>query len=209
MEQGNIIFLNGTSSSGKTLIAKTLQEIMDGYYIHTGLDHYLERVPEKFHIHVDGASPPSSEGFLWIHADENKHVTEIQVGKAGFHLLQGMYRAVAALASAGNDLIVDDVLFDSRALREAVSALSMHNVLFVGVRCPLKVAEGREQARGNRFQGLARAHYELVHAHDTYDLQVDTSRLSPIECALQIKQRLQEGPPPTAFIQLRSRLVYE
>ena len=31
MAQGNIIFLNGTSSSGKTFIVKALQEIMEGY----------------------------------------------------------------------------------------------------------------------------------------------------------------------------------
>ena len=50
MRQGNIIFLNGTSSSGKTVISKALQVIMDEYYIHTGLDHYLERIPERvFH----------------------------------------------------------------------------------------------------------------------------------------------------------------
>ena len=47
MKQGNIIFLNGTSSSGKTTIAKALQEIMEGYYIHTGIDHFLDAAPGK------------------------------------------------------------------------------------------------------------------------------------------------------------------
>jgi len=65
MEQANIIFLNGTSSSGKTAIAKALQEIMDGYYLHTGIDHFLERAPKKIHVFSDGGNPSSAEGFLW------------------------------------------------------------------------------------------------------------------------------------------------
>ena len=209
MHQGNIIFLNGTSSSGKTLIAKTLQELLDGYYIHTGIDHYLERVPERFHVHADGSSPSIAEGFLWIHADANQQVTEIRLGPAGLRLLKGMYRAAAALASAGNDLIIDDVLFDPRALPEAVDALHMFNVLFVGVRCPLAVAEQRERERGDRFLGLVTAHHELVHAHKLYDLEVDTSISSEMDCALQIKQRLQYGPAPTAFLQLKARMAKE
>jgi len=209
MQQGNIIFLNGTSSSGKTFIAKTLQEIMDGYYIHTGLDHYLERVPEKFHVHSDGSSPSMAEGFLWIHAGGDKHVAEIRLGPAGFRLHQGIYRAADALALAGNNLIIDDVLFDPRALQETVETLHTFNVLFVGVRCPLKVAEHREHERGDRFLGLVKAHHELVHAHNLYDLEVDTSISSAMDCALQIKQRLQDGPAPTAFLQLKDRLANE
>jgi chloramphenicol 3-O phosphotransferase len=207
MRQGNIIFLNGTSSSGKTLIARSLQELLDGYYIHTGIDHYLERVPERFHVHVDNSSPAIAEGFLWIHADADQHVIEIKLGPAGLCLLKGMYRAAAALAAAGNDLIIDDVLFDPRALPEAVDALHTFNVLFVGVRCPLVVAEQRERERGDRFLGLVAAHHELVHAHKLYDLEVDTSISSVMDCALQIKRRLQDGPAPTAFIQLKAGMA--
>ncbi len=58
MQHGTIIFLNGTSSSGKTPIAKTLQEIMEGYYIRTGSDHVLEAAPDTIHAMSDGHHPP-------------------------------------------------------------------------------------------------------------------------------------------------------
>ena len=202
MRQGNIIFLNGTSSSGKTVIAKALQEVMDGYYIHTGIDHYLERVPEKFHVISDGKKPPAAEGLLWVYPDGSERLSEIRIGPAGFRLLAGMYHAVAALAVAGNDLIIDDVVFDSRVLQEAVNILHTFNVLFVGVRCPFEIAEQREKKREDRTQGLVKAHYDLVHSHGIYDLEVDTSTLTPLECANQIQHRVSNGPTPNALRRL-------
>ncbi len=199
MDQGNIIILNGTSSSGKTVITKALQEILDGYYIHTGLDHYLERVPDKFNLVAEGIDPSSVDGLLWVTPDGGTHLTEIRVGPAALRLFSGMYSAYAALAAAGNNLIIDDVIFDPRVLQEAVRSLHPCRAFFVGVRCPYDVAERREQERGDRFHGLVKAHYDRVHLHGMYDLEVDTSVLTPMECAQQIKDRLECGQPPQAL----------
>jgi chloramphenicol 3-O phosphotransferase len=89
-------------------------------------------------------------------------------------------------------------------LADLVEALSPFEVLFVGIRCPLAVAARREQARGDRTPGMARAQYDLVHAHDIYDLEIDTSTCTPREAALLIEHRLENGPVPTTFRQLRS-----
>jgi chloramphenicol 3-O phosphotransferase len=43
---------------------------------------------------------------------------------------------------------------------------------------------------------------EAVHIPGIYDLEVDTSRLSPVECANTLRQRLENGPPPSAFRRL-------
>jgi chloramphenicol 3-O phosphotransferase len=206
MTKGNIIWLNGTSSSGKTATAKAIQEIMEGYYIHTGIDHYIERIPERFHVVSDGKTPSVAEGILWVFTEGDKYLSELRLGPAGINLLKGIYHAVAALAAQGNDVIIDDVIFDPRALREAVNVLYSFNVLFIGIRCPLEIAKGREQERGNRTLGLVEAHYDVVHSHGVYDLEVDTSVLTPAECARRIKDRLQHGPPPTAIRKLRDVL---
>jgi len=207
MTKGNIILLNGTSSSGKTAIAKALQEILEGYYIHTGIDHYLERIPEKFHVISDGKNPSEADGIMWVYPKDGTRLSELRLGPAGFNLLKGMYHAVAALAAEGNDLILDDVIFDPTVLREAVIVLSAFNTLFVGVRCPLEVAKKREQERGDRTLGLVEAHYDIVHSHGIYDLEIDTSVLTPTECANQTKDYLQNGPPPTAIQKLRDILL--
>src|SRR5215212_472300 len=206
MRQGNIIFLNGTSSSGKTVISKALQEIMDEYYIHTGLDHYLERIPERMNVLSDGNNPSSADGFLWVVPHGDKRVSEIRIGPIGFRILKGMYHAAAALALTGNDLILDDVIFDPEVLREAVNVLYTFNLLFVGIRCPFEVAEQRERERGDRMLGLVKSDYDRVHRHGIYDFEVDTSTLSPMECALQIKDRLQNGIPPDALQRLHHKM---
>jgi chloramphenicol 3-O phosphotransferase len=41
-----------------------------------------------------------------------------------------------------------------------------------------------------------------VHLPGIYDLEVDTSRLSPDECAAAIRRRLEAGPAGSAFAQL-------
>lgn len=199
MALGKIIHLNGTSSSGKTAIAKALQEVLEDVYLHTGIDHFIERLPNKIHATSNGKDSSTAEGFLWIFPNQDYVVKEVRLGPTGYRLLSGIYHAVAALAATGNNIIVDDVIFDQKVLHEAVNILCPFDPLFVGVRCPPEVAEQRERERGDRTQGLVRAQYDLVHLHDEYDLEVDTSTLTPIECANAIQNRLLTGPPPQAM----------
>jgi chloramphenicol 3-O phosphotransferase len=55
--------------------------------------------------------------------------------------------------------------------------------------------------------GLVTAHIDLVHAHGIYDLEVDTSVLTAMECAEQINERLLNGPPPNAFQHLQAVML--
>ncbi len=74
----------------------------------------------------------------------------------------------------------------------------------IGVRIPLGLLEERERARGTSPQGRARSHYDTVHAHGHYDLDVDTSRCSPEQCADEILRYLEAVPYPQALGSLRS-----
>jgi chloramphenicol 3-O phosphotransferase len=109
---------------------------------------------------------------------------------------------LAALASAGNNLIVDDVLLERRWLQEAIEALGSHEVCFVGVHCQVDIAEARECARGDRRVGTARGQYDQVHVHGIYDVEVDTSILTPEACADRILRAQQQLLRPSAFERL-------
>jgi chloramphenicol 3-O phosphotransferase len=214
--------LNGTSSAGKSSIASALQEVMESPYLHTGIDHFLPRVPARFKLISDGREPASADYFLLVYQGSMTRaeaaieggetayglgtLTEVRIGPGGVRLLAGMYRAIAGLASAGVDVIVDDVIYDPRVLAAAVRELRGARVLFVGLRLPRAVAERRERERGDRGPGGAAAFFDLVHAHGVYDLELDTARLDPVACALRIKEALQKGHPRTAFRKLASRL---
>jgi chloramphenicol 3-O phosphotransferase len=112
---------------------------------------------------------------------------------------------MAATAAAGVNLAIDDVIFDPRVLRTAVDDFVNSDVLFVGLRLPLEVAEQRELARGDRGPGGARLFHERVHAHGIYDLELDTSTLTPDECAERIAQALADGQPRGAIQELARR----
>ena len=48
MPSGKIIFLNGTSSAGKTTLAYELQERFEIPFNHVGLDQFRDGLPDKF-----------------------------------------------------------------------------------------------------------------------------------------------------------------
>jgi len=189
MTNGTIIILNGTSSSGKTSLVKALQQILDEPYLDAGIDRFLWMLPKRY---LDRP--------LW---DEVLGLA-VKAGPTGHTLMSGMHRAIAALSRAGNHVIADHVLVERQWLQECADLFGDLPAFFVGVRCPLEILEQREKSRIDRTLGQARAQFDLVHAHGIYDLEVDTSVSSPEECALQIKKRLQDGTPPSAFKRLRS-----
>jgi chloramphenicol 3-O phosphotransferase len=85
---GNIIFLNGTSSSGKTTLARELQNRLSEPYLHFSIDSFLAMLPEKY---FSGAE-------------------EMALPNVISPIVSGMHRSIAAFADAGNNIIVDHVL---------------------------------------------------------------------------------------------------
>lgn len=83
--------------------------------------------------------------------------------------------------------------------------------LFVGVRCPVEVILERRCAAPEGYlsgdpdepipEPVLRWQRE-VHVPGIYDLEVDTSLLSPRECAEAIRRRLQDAAHPTALQKL-------
>lgn len=207
MPEGTIIFLNGTSSSGKTTLALALQEILPEPYLHMALDQFRDGMPAKYR---GLNSPEGTLGAMGLnvvpvmnHAGAH---TDIQFGSMGCTMLRGMRRAIACMAQAGNNIIIDDIIMNDGFLQDYLDALEGLNVIFVGIRCPMSVLEEREQRRVGRFPGTAIAHFESAHAHGIYDIEVDTATQSPEICAEKIKQFVcRSGSKPTAFPELRIR----
>jgi len=56
---------------------------------------------------------------------------------------------------------------------------------------------------------FAPGRYDLVHAHGIYDLEMDTSIATPLECAQTIKAALENEHPRRAFRQLAAQFAGE
>lgn len=185
MTSATIIFLNGVSSAGKSSIARVLQATLDEPYLHVPIDSFEEMLPDRY---------DEGGAFDW----------PVIFPK----LLAGMHQSYAALAGAGNNLIIDHVMVHregwASSLAACLAALEPYRVYFVAVRCPLEELLRREQARGDRFEGTAARQFPIVHLHALYDVEVYTSQASAEACAEQIRAFM-ASHEPSAFAALRQR----
>ena len=175
-----VILLNGVGSAGKSSIAKALQTITAEPFLHVAMDAFLDMMPTRYWDHPDGVT------FETVQQDGNPSAV-IRSGPMAERILRGMRRSVAAMAREGNNLIVDDVMLENE-MTEYAALLAGFAFHTVGVFAPLDVLEARERERGDRMIGLARWQYDRVHQGKRYDLELDTSGATPMECAAIIKQ---------------------
>ena len=117
---GQIIFLNGTSSSGKTSIATELEKML-GYQI---------------------ASFDNTSNFAHLLPTWRTPSLDDYVSSFHYHIHD--------LVLKGRRVIVDHVLQESVWARECSDLFIDYSVLLVGVKCPLDILEQREKKRPER-----------------------------------------------------------
>lgn len=196
MNPGNVIILNGASSSGKSSILRALQEIMEEPYLDAGIDKFLWMLPMRY---IDEpAYWQQVYQYEWPQAEQ----MAIRAAPLGHRLMAGMHQAIAALARAGNHVVADHVLAEPEWVWQCAALFADLPAWLVHITCPLAVLEERERARQDRTLGQARAQFHLVHAHAICDLEIDTSQRDIHTCAEMIKQHVLTGPCPTAFKKL-------
>ena len=203
---GQIIILNGAPRSGKSSIASTIQETFDGVWMNLGVDRSMQATPARYQPGIGlrpGGERPDLEPLVAV-------------------LYGALYDAIAAHSRLGLNVVVDVGHHDAYAVPQGIlfdSARRLDGlpVLFVGVRCPIEVVMERRRNTGYNAPVPAGALDEVpapvlrwqreVHIPGIYDLEVDTSILSPAECAEAIRRRLAGGPAPSAFRRLAAMFV--
>jgi chloramphenicol 3-O phosphotransferase len=196
---GQIVILNGTPRSGKSSIVAVIQETFDGVWMNLGVDRFMQMTPARYQPGIGlrpGGERQDIEPLIPI-------------------LYCAMYESIAAHSRLGLNVVVDVGHHDAYAvprgiLPDCARRLSGLPVLFVGVRCPIEVVMERRRATGWNAGDPADGPIPLpvqrwqheVHLPGIYDLEVDTSAQSPAECAVAIRQRLENAPRPSAFEQL-------
>ena len=195
---GQIIILNGAPRSGKSSIAAAIQNTFDGVWMNLGVDRFMQMTPSKYLPGIGlrpGGERPDIEPLVLI-------------------LYGAMYESIAAHSRLGLNVVVDVGHHDAYAvprgiLPDCARRLSGLPVLFVGVRCPLEIIMERRRATWGADSAAdapvpqpVRLWQQAVHNPGIYDLEVDTSVLSPEACAAVIGQHVEHGPPPSAFQRL-------
>ena len=190
MVKGKIIFLNGVSSTGKTSLAKALQERLDEPYYVINVDSFLGTgimFPEKFAT----ADDAGYEMFL--------------------RTSSGMHHVIKLYSDMGLNTIVDHCLVsnffdrDPKGLEECVELLHEYPVLFVHVTCPIEELRRREKERGDRRIGQAKEQLSILVPQDTYDITIDTHNESKDACIERIVAAFKYPDQLTAFKTLWSQ----
>jgi chloramphenicol 3-O phosphotransferase len=159
MNKGQIILLNGISSSGKTTLAKEL----------------FKKLPDYFYIGLD-----NFDNFIESMEDrKNKKLIPVET-EYFFH------RDIAMFSDEKVNLIVDHVLSDEFTKNDFFEVFSDYPVIYVGVYCPLEELVRREEERGDRPKGLAQEQYQFVHKGIDYDVEVNTFYESSEQCVDKI-----------------------
>ncbi len=184
---GQIIILNGVPRSGKSSIVKVIQETFDGPWMNLGVDVFKERIiPNRYSPSIGlrpGGEAPDLEPLIVV-------------------MYAAMYESVAAHSRLGLNVVVDVGHHDSYSIPRGILVDSTQRlrglpVLFVGVRCPVDIImKRRHKTWGNGDSADASVPKPVqlweqeVHNPGFYDLEVDTSILSPEKCAEKIRKRL-------------------
>lgn len=154
-----VIVLNGTSSSGKSTLARALQEQSGDALLHFSIDTVLYMLPQRELERLKTGQEP--EG---VRYDD---------------LVAAYYACLKELVDLGLSVISDNAITARRRAGQLVRAVDGHDVLLIGLECPVHVLEAREAARGDRRPGLARAQAATIHRWLAYDVVLDTETTPP------------------------------
>lgn len=182
---GTVIILNGPSAVGKSSIMRAFQAKRVEPWLGIGIDNFFVGVlPPKFYMEDKPEHHTVMRGIAT--EDEQGKLFTLHIGATGQKIIKGMHGAIAAYAKAGNNVIVDYIMYDSAWHADVMKALSGVKVISVGVTAALPVIEERERVRATSPQGHARSVYATVHQGWDYDLIIDTDTMTPDEIAGQI-----------------------
>lgn len=156
-----IILLNGPSSSGKSSLSKTLQTLI------------REKRNEDYVV-------ISIDDFMKLSTEETIYEDDV------YEISGDMCAAALESLKTAQGVIIDHVITSERIYQQLLDLLGRYPIRRVHVACPLEVLLQREFARQNRCLGSAEASFTYLYPKEGYDLTVDTSAMTSVQCSEQI-----------------------
>ncbi|MEZ4513893.1 MAG: AAA family ATPase [Chloroflexota bacterium] len=184
-QPGKIILINGASSAGKSTLARAVQQQFPLPLLHISFD-----------LFIDGDILPKPQ---------------IRDGTFSWQAMRptvfdGYFRCWAALALAGNHLVIDHIIETEASLRYILQLLAGIDVFFVALHCSLEELERREEARGDRRSGDARTDLAIVHRYTRYDLELHSDKATVAENVVRLIAAWGQWQHPTAFKQMTAEM---
>lgn len=188
------MFLNGTSSSGKTSISTELINQKEISFYHLSIDDFFN----NYNDFVNNKFPDEPPRGI-----DHQVVSQI----VDHSILSVYHSTIKLLSEMGFNVIVDSIIANDKSFNDFYDVLIDHPILFVGVRCSKEEITRREQSRGDRAIGLAHSQFDYIYSYDEYDLEVNTEELSPVQCADKILSFIRSDQDYSVFKNLSKREI--
>jgi len=168
MEKGKIIYLNGVTSTGKTSIARVIQDTADDFFYLIESDILMVMVGEKHR--------------------------SVNYTKYEYEMFIEMYHFAKLLSDMGKNVIIDCALFETSELpnhyQKMMNILHDNPLLTVNVICPLEICRKRNLQRGDRREFQSYEQDKIIDKTVSFDFIVNTDKYSSEECAKMILDKL-------------------
>jgi chloramphenicol 3-O-phosphotransferase len=212
--KGQIVIVSGTTGAGKTTTCGAFARRAEKAYLMLGMDLLV------------GSMFPGKYTLFGAKKDEGYGGDTF--GPMARRAIEAMHEMIAAASRAGQNMVIDHSLFlDPPLLQDCIWRMADVPVLFVNLKPSREVLKRRISERKIELpppmleavggpEGVKRLavklvamtpwFYEHVYQNDIYDLELDSSRLSPDEVCEKIEARLAQAPG-MAFEKLRQRYL--
>ncbi len=163
-----ILYLNGTSSSGKSSIAHEIQKQLNKPIFYFSIDTLLYALNSHILETIQG---------------KGSDTTEINWNS----IFTGYFECVRVLDESGNLIIADCPVYLEGLFQMYENSLKLIKEKYVvGLDCPLEVLKQREIDRKDRALGIAEKQFDGIHKFLKYDCIVNTANCGPYEIAEMI-----------------------
>ncbi len=164
---GNIVFLNGLTSSGKTSIINEIISRKTNIFFVLGFDLFEETIPK------------------WV-ADVDLYYANAIIA---------MYYAARSFSEQGQDVIIDGLVMNIDGLEQHYKLLleifKGYPLCMVNVHCPLDICKQRNISRGDRRENQSLEQNKIAEKNIEYVLSIDTSVHNVQECADLLVSKIQ------------------
>ncbi|MGV6935800.1 chloramphenicol phosphotransferase CPT family protein [Paenibacillus sp. CMM36] len=194
MKQGILVFLNGTSSSGKTSISTELINQKEILFYHLSIDDFFN----NYYDFINNKFPD----------DPPKEIDHQVVSQILDDSIFSVYHStIKLLLELGFNVIADTIIDNDKRFNEFLDQFFDQPTLFIGVICSEEELIKREQKRGDRQIGLVASQFSKIYCFGEYDLEVNTEEMNPIECAEKIISFIKSNKEYSIFKKLSKRNV--
>ena len=214
MNKGQLIIINGASSSGKTSTCRAMQDKFDKLHVLLGLDCFSQITPPKQN-NMQTIEP----SFFTAKKYQKNGLDyfDITTGPLLNDVIYTSYKAISMYLEEGINVISDQLFWSSEWFQNALHIFNPYNVFFVGLHVSEQEGARREQLRGEgnpydiiengRLDGWNRSSAAVTHANMIYDFEIDSTNLSVQDTAEQIIVAYKSTPNPTAFKTLAQKIL--